>query len=386
VVERGPRYWLQSPAWDGFWLLSGLWLVAIMVAARILAWLPDAEALLALSASLLLWGGHILSPVLTAWSDASLRARMWLEPRRFILAPLAVLIGSIVLGIIGSRQAVPPPLLQWVVTPRLLLFFTFNVWNTWHFAAQHFGVLTIYRRQAGLSSERDRQADRMFTIGIGCVLLPLAWFAHGFIDTLGPLLDWMSIPASNQSLAVATATTAAVWTTGRIARELSRDSKSIPRALYMASIGIQPTAAVIAGGLYHFAAFTACHWLIAIALSARITSNRLADAEHRSMPARAASSYAGQVAVLVALSIPVYWVLRRPSAYDPLLGAVQFGYSGEETTLIIGALSGAYFGISFVHFLYDRYVYSFRHPEIRSAVGSYLLSPPRTSPAGAQIT
>lgn len=369
-------YWLHSPGWDSFWLLSGLWLVAIVLTARVVGLAPDVPSLLLLYAPLLLWGGHIVSPMLTAWSNAGFRALMWSEPNRFIVAPVALMGTSIALGIIGSRElAAMPAALSGVVKPRLLLFLTFAAWNTWHFAAQHFGVLSIYRRQAGLSNLRERQADRVFTIAVGCILLPLAWYAQGLSELLGPLLEWVAIPGSDRSLGLLTATTAVLLTGAYIARELRRDAHSIPRALYIASIGIQPPAAILVGGLYHFAAFTVCHWLIAIALSARIMSNRLADPRPRSPLARVVSSHAAQATGLVVVSILLYFVLRRPSLFDPFQGAVHFGYSHEETTLLVGALSGAFFGITFMHFLYDRYVYNFGRPEVRTSIGTYLFSP-----------
>jgi hypothetical protein len=74
--------------------------------------------------------------------------------------------------------------------------------------------------------------------------------------------------------------------------------------------------------------------------------------------------------------------MRPASIFGSYQSAVHFGYSDGDTTTVLGALSGAYFGITFVHFLYDRYVYSFRRPEVRKAVASYLFtSPPIHPPA-----
>ena len=41
------------------------------------------------------------------------------------------------------------------------------VFVTWHFAAQHFGILSLYRMRAGRKDRWTRRIDRLFTLGLG---------------------------------------------------------------------------------------------------------------------------------------------------------------------------------------------------------------------------
>jgi hypothetical protein len=72
------------------------------------------------------------------------------------------------------------------------------------------------------------------------------------------------------------------------------------------------------------------------------------------------------------ISVPLYYVLLRPTAFGNFDTAVHLGYQLGETSLMLGLLSGTYFGITFVHFMYDRFVYSFRDPQVRNAIARHL--------------
>jgi hypothetical protein len=193
TVARGPSRrlsfgaWLESPAWDGFWMLSGLWLLAILLVAHATGHVPLVPDLLTMGAMVLLWGGHILSPLVASWTNRDLRRFMLDHRRRFVVVPLAVLLGSVLLGALGDLGQWPdlPREVTALVNPRLFLFYLFVLWNTWHFAAQHFGVLSIYRRVSAQGPARTRYLDKAFCLGMTCVLLPLVWYAEGRGDLWG---------------------------------------------------------------------------------------------------------------------------------------------------------------------------------------------------------
>jgi hypothetical protein len=121
--------------------------------------------------------------------------------------------------------------------------------------------------------------------------------------------------------------------------------------------------------------------MIALALSARINSNlaRGHPSDQRVFPdLKCLNAYhVAHVGALMIFSVPLYYLLFRPAAifgaFDP---GIHFGFRLGETSLLLGALSGAYVGIAFVHFLYDRRIYSFRNPEVRSAIGAQLFRKP----------
>jgi hypothetical protein len=134
------RYWLVSPLRDGYRLLSGLWLVSLLIVARFTGFLPDIRSPLLLYIPLLLGGGHIISPMLTAWGIPAFRQVMLRRRGRYVTAPLCVLALCIVFGMLGDMGWWSlTPAIRETINPRYMLFFIMMVWNTWHFAGQHFG-------------------------------------------------------------------------------------------------------------------------------------------------------------------------------------------------------------------------------------------------------
>ena len=180
--------WLESPLWDGFWILNILWLAPLLGLAWALGQSSPTAAMLVKLGSIALWGGHLLSPMITAWRNPGLRAQMKNDRRRWIVQPLAIFAGCIALAFVGLQNA------DRVLAYELLLL-TFVVWNTWHFCGQHFGVLSIYRMKSGAPLERSNQTrlfDRGFTFLCTCVLLPMAWFLQS--ERIGPLFRYLPAP------------------------------------------------------------------------------------------------------------------------------------------------------------------------------------------------
>jgi len=363
-------------------LLSGVWLLLLLLVAQALGMVTRLSDPLRTYLPILCWGGHIVSPVITAWGNPAFRTVMRNDTTRFVVVPAIFLVVSVVLGVLGDMgwSSLAESVRQ-QINPRFAMFLVFMAWNVWHFSSQHFGVLSIYRHVANRSASRDRTLDRTFSVVLGCVLLPLAWYSQGAANRLGPLLDWLPPPARSHAFAGAIAILAGVLTVVYMARELFVDRRSIPRTLYIFSIGIQPICAVVAMPVYHFAVFTACHWMIALALSGRISSN-LANGHppgQRVFPdlKRLNACHAAHVGVLMLFSVPLYYLLFRPAAaFGAFDAGIHFAYRLGETSWLLGALSGGYFGITFVHFIYDRHVYSFRNPAVRGAIGAQLFRKP----------
>ena len=84
------QLWLQSPWWDSLWMLSGLWLLLIVMFAQGAGYVPLVPHLLAGLAVTLLWGGHILSPIVVGWTNHGLRSHMLLHWPQFVALPVAV--------------------------------------------------------------------------------------------------------------------------------------------------------------------------------------------------------------------------------------------------------------------------------------------------------
>ena len=92
---RLPSPWVRGPAWDGFWMLSALWL------APIILWLCHGYSnpqdspldLLYFGLTALFWIGHRLSSTYLAYFTEAYRPLLRSQPVRFVVIPLFVTAG-----------------------------------------------------------------------------------------------------------------------------------------------------------------------------------------------------------------------------------------------------------------------------------------------------
>lgn len=350
-------------------MFSGLWLVALIGLSSLLGFAHPAAGAVFLAGFFLLWGGHLLSPILCVWAEPGLRAQIRPNRMRLVVFPLLLIVGSAVIGAFGIRIAVNG-------SAHLLanesyhgvgqvLFFGFLGWNLWHFAAQHFGVLSLYRARMEGSTPTDRRLDRWFCNVCTLGLLPIAWFTQS--ARLGTLMDFLPQPVPMGFLARMVIVLAGFLTLAAVIREWGRPRRSAARTIYLTSIGAQTAFGAWSYNLYHFAVFTMAHWMVAIALGARIRS----ESRDGSTGGRA---FLMQLALLLALSIPMYLIFRSQAVPQWLVGRWTAEGGSEVPHRIVGAIAGLWIGISFTHFVYDQYLYSFRRPEIRALVAPRLLA------------
>src|SRR2546422_7116995 len=91
--------WVRGPLWDGFWMLSALWLAPIVL------WLahgysnPETSPLdlLYFGLTALFWIGHRLSSTYLAYCTEAYRPLLREQPIRFVALPLLVTAGCFAL-------------------------------------------------------------------------------------------------------------------------------------------------------------------------------------------------------------------------------------------------------------------------------------------------
>src|ERR1700755_3073798 len=89
---RAGSTWIRGPLWDGFWMMSALWLAPIVL------WLahgysdPESSPLDSLYFCLtaLFWIGHRLCSTYLAYCTEAYRPLLKSEPVRFVVIPLVV--------------------------------------------------------------------------------------------------------------------------------------------------------------------------------------------------------------------------------------------------------------------------------------------------------
>src|SRR5712671_5334288 len=192
-VRKCSSAWVRGPVWDGFWMLSALWL------APVILWLShgysNAELspldLLYFGLTALFWIGHRLSSTYLAYCTEAYRPLLREQPVRFVALPLLVTAGCFAL-FLPADSALP-----WTREERLIgLAIIDYACVTYHFAAQHFGALSLYRSRADRSScIYTRRWDRFFALTAGGVLVFVADILAGAVAYQDQWVDRWLFPA-----------------------------------------------------------------------------------------------------------------------------------------------------------------------------------------------
>jgi hypothetical protein len=137
--------WLRSPTWDSVWIFSGLPIGITML------WAPTS---LMIVVFFVINTAHVISPGVVAWSNHGFRLVMRERWIKFILVPLCILIAATATGAtVGKTLAINPLTLGVRVydiadyqRPFVLMLILYFFWNAYHFGAQNFGIVSLYKR------------------------------------------------------------------------------------------------------------------------------------------------------------------------------------------------------------------------------------------------
>jgi hypothetical protein len=112
-------HWVRNPWWDGFWLLSGL-----PIGILLLLFVPSPYIWQMAVTIMILETGHVVSPMILAWSKPGLRRIVCREWGKHIVLPFLLMAACLLL-------------------PWPIVFGVYFVWNTWHFGMQIFGITCL---------------------------------------------------------------------------------------------------------------------------------------------------------------------------------------------------------------------------------------------------
>jgi len=384
-----PSPWVRGPAWDGVWMLSALWLAPLAL------WLVRGHAdpesspldLLYFGLTALFWIGHRLCSTWLAYCTEAYRPLLRAQPVRFVVIPLLVTAGCF--GVfLPSDTAFP-----WTREQRLVgLAILDYALVTYHFAAQHFGALSLYRARAGRGGcAHTRRLDRLFALGVGGVLVFLADTLAGAVAYQDLWIDRWLVPAwlasvqggvrQGATLVLVAVTAAMLFAEARAPR------RSLPRVLYVLGIAAMVAIALRPRSLFLFLViWNAQHWILASGLGSQTPRGEPAPtrgAVRRVLHGLNIRPWA-VVLLLMASSVlllPLFEVEanRDGGTYygDRIFGAVA---TGLRTSSWVPALVALGFATGFLHYLLDRGVYRLSDPDVRSAARGLLVSPgPRTA-------
>jgi hypothetical protein len=365
-------------------MLSALWLAPLVL------WLTHGHAdpgsgpldLLYLGLTALLWIGHRLCSTWLAYCTEAYRPLLHAQPVRFVVLPLLVTAGCF--GVFLPSDAALP----WTREQRLVgLAILDYACVTYHFAAQHFGALSLYRMRVGRGAcAYTRRLDRLFALSVGGVLVLLADILAGAVAYQALWVDRWLIPAwlvSAQAEVRAGATLVLLAVTAAmLVAEACTPRRSLPRVLYVVGLAAMVAVALRPRSLFPFLVlWTSQHWILAMGLASQTPSGEPAPgrgAVRRVLHGLNTRPWAVLVLLMVAsvLLMPLFEVEgnRQEGIYygDRIFGAIA---TGLRTSSWVPALMALGFATGFTHYLLDRSVYRLSTPQVRSAARGLLARP-----------
>ncbi|SPK71542.1 conserved membrane protein of unknown function [Cupriavidus taiwanensis] len=379
-AKRHTIFWIKSPAWDFVWVLNSLWLAPLIL---LLAWGHDDVRAspvdgLFFAFAVPLWFGHRVSSAWLAYATPAYRPLLARQRLRFVVAPLAIAVACFAL-LLAPESALTMPLTERVVWLAVLDYLLVSH----HFAAQHFGLLSLYRARAGRKSDAaTRRLDRWFALVVGGGFVVLAEALAGsvaFQDRwIDPLLGegWTDVFA--RTLHDGGIAFVVILTALMLYAELRSRRASPPRMAYVLGVSSMVLFAFLARDPFLFVVlWSVQHWSAAMGLASLTASGGdQAPATHwlrlLAPVNRRGWAVLLVLAVVSALLLPVLEVeaVTEEYAYADRL----FGDAARwlRSSPFVPALLALGFATGFIHYLLDRAVFRFSSPDVRQAARALL--------------
>lgn len=365
-------------------MLNAFWLVPLVL------WLAHAYSdqesspldIFYLGLTALFWIGHRLCSTWLAYCTEAYRPLLRDEPVRFVVFPLLVTAACFAV-FLPADAALPWTREERVVGMAILDY----VLVTHHFAAQHFGALSLYRARAERAGcARTRGLDRLFALGVGGVLVFLADILAGSVAYQDLWIDRWFIPtwlaSKQEGIREAAVLVLLITTTVMLVAEVRTPRRSLPRVLYILGLAAMVAVAFQPRSLFpYIVIWTAQHWILATGLASQTPSGEPIPASgslRRVLHVLNTRPWAILLVLVIAsiLLLPFFEVEanRQEGTYygDRIFGAVA---AGLRTSSWVPALVAVGFATGFVHYILDRSVYRMSDPRVRSAARGLLERP-----------
>ena len=370
--------WIKNPAWDLVWVLNMVWLAPLVL---LLASGHDDVRASAVDSlffvlAVPLWFGHRVSSAWLAYATPAYRSLLATQRLRFVVVPIVVVVACF------AALLVPESVLPLPLDDRVLGFAIANyLMVTHHFAAQHFGLLSLYRSRTGRAADSlGRRLDKVFALVVGGGFVVLAnaltesiAFHDRWID---PLLGEALSDTVAPTLRVCSMAVVVTITVLMLSVELRSQRPSLPRVAYVVGV----SAIVLVGFLNPFlflVLWSVQHWSAAMGLASLAASGG-AQATGAHWQRLLAPINRRGWAVLLALAIvstlllPVLEVEAVTDEYayaDRIFGEAALWFRSGS---FVPALLALGFATSFIHYVLDRAAFRFSSPDVRQAARGLL--------------
>ncbi|MBS0203704.1 MAG: hypothetical protein JSS49_12435 [Planctomycetes bacterium] len=371
------RPWLRSPVWDGFWILSGLWLLVPVLLSPVIT---EADQWVLVAAVYVLWLPHRFATAFNAYCLPAYQNLIHAQWTRFFAVPASIFTVTF-LFLFLPEMLLPLPL----VTRVQVLATIFFIYNSYHFGVQHFGVLSIYRiRAAQAQDQRAKAMERGYCLIVGGLLVCVAQILAG-AEIVRDSLLYQTVPLERLHSAMTMATWMAapvivLLTLGLLLTESRNPHRSPPKMLYIVSVGVQGVLAYSLPPPTFLMLWGVQHWLVSVALTAVISGNDHPQEISASAWYRFWGLFYGRfwttVLVLFLTTIvlvPLFELsLHTERPHSGLLQ--QIATILAQHPLLARTLLWLNFATVYLHFVMDRAVFRFSHPDVRKVTGVLLFA------------
>ena len=372
--------WIKSPAWDIVWILNTLWLAPLVL---LLGWSDDdvratpVDTLFFVLA-VPLWFGHRVASAWLAYATPAYHALLATQRLRFVVAPLAIAVACFAL-LLAPDSVLPMPLAERVVWLAILDYLLVS----YHFAAQHFGLLSLYRARAGRASDATaRRLDRWFALLVGGGFVVLANALAGSIAFqdrwIDPLLGAGVSDTFARALRDGSSALVVIMTALVLRLELRSQRPSLPRVAYVLGVAAMVLFGLLALDPFVFIVlWSVQHWSAAMGLTSLAASGgpQAHGAHWQRLLApinRRGWAVLLVLAVVSTLLLPVLEVEAVSDEYafaDRIFGQAALWLRSSP---LVPALLALGFATSFIHYVLDRAAFRFSSPEVRQAARGLL--------------
>jgi hypothetical protein len=382
--------WIKSPAWDLVWVLNALWMAPLVLW---LSWGQDdvragAVDVLFFALAVPLWFGHRVASVWLAYATPAYRPLLTAQRGRFIVAPLIIIAVCFFL-LLAPESVLPLPLDERVVVIAVVDYLLVS----YHFAAQHFGLLSLYRARAGRAPDAlARRLDRWYALVVGGGFVVVAEALAGTIAFqdrwMDPLMGAVGADLFARTLRDGGILVVVVLTVLMLRVELRSPQRSLPRVLYVVGVSAMVLVAFLARAPFLFiVVWSVQHWSAAMGLTSLAASGATDAPGARWQRLLAPVNRRGwavilALAVLSALLLPFMEVQAVSDDYayaDRLYGETARWLRSSPFVPVLLALG---FASGFIHYVLDRATFRFSSPDVRQAARGLLQ--PRTGLRGTR--
>ena len=255
-------------------------------------------------------------------------------------------------------------------------------WGIYHFAAQHFGMLRLYRHLTpGSEDVFEKTRDRWFCLGAAGGLVIFAEVLHGTAilqeDWTGPILTSEVFGGQQQQLLQFGLIFSLCWFLFMLQREF-RSGGSLPRMLYLLQLGVMVGAAFVLDPFRFLVLWTLQHWMSAVGLVSFLGGNDISSRQTERSSHSRILHIRSRIGVLILLCFvsllmtPMMEIeaLSADSAYSAQWWPGWWEWIQRQSWLPLVMVIG--FSSGFIHYLMDRAVYRFSDPQTRSVLTKLL--------------